>query len=91
MQKGANERKRAHPRRSCKRQKQSGLGTPNTANDYPRNLFFSDLIRRGVIYYAGNLLPLIIVLELIMRGNSVSHYVDRLFWGLNYSEKSSGN
>ena len=42
---------------------------------------FPELIRRGVIYYAGNFLPQIIFVELIMRGNSVSHYVDRLFWG----------
>ena len=47
----------------------------------PENLFFSKLIRRGVIYYAGNSLPQIIFAELIMRGSSVSHYVDRLFWG----------
>ena len=41
----------------------------------------SELIRRGVIYYAGNFLPQIIISELIMRGNSVSHYLDQLFWG----------
>ena len=38
-------------------------------------------LRRGVIFYAGNFLPQIIFVELIMRGNSISHYVDRLFWG----------
>ena len=38
-------------------------------------------IRRGVIYYAGNFLPQVIFVEFIMRGNSVSHYVDRLFRG----------
>ena len=42
--------------------------------------FFSELIRRGVIYCAGKILPQIILSELIMRGDSVSHYVDRLFW-----------
>ena len=49
-------------------------------NYYPRNFIFSELIRRGVIYYAGNFVPQIIFVELIMRGNSVSHYMDRLFW-----------
>ena len=43
--------------------------------------FFSELISRGVSHYAGNFLPQIISVELIMRGNSVSHYVERLFWG----------
>ena len=47
----------------------------------PRLIIFSKLIRRGVIYYAGNFVPQIMFVELIMRGNSVSHYVDRLFWG----------
>ena len=42
--------------------------------------FFSELIRRGVIEYGSKLLPQIIWFELIMRGNSVSRYVDRLFW-----------
>ena len=52
----------------------------------------SELIRLGVIYYAGNFLPPKIFVELIMRGNSVSHYVDRLFWGVkNHSKKSNGN
>ena len=51
-------------------------------NYYPRNYIFSELIGRGVIYYAGNFLPQFF-LELIMRGNSVSHYVDRpVFWGV---------
>ena len=58
-------------------------------------LYFSELIRRGVMHYAGNFLPQIIFVELIMRGNSVSHYVDRLFFwgggGFNYSKKSNGN
>ena len=45
--------------------------------------FFSELIRRGVIYYTGSFLPVIIFIEIIMRGNSVSHYVDRpVFWGV---------
>ena len=48
---------------------------------YPRKIIISELIRRGVIYYTGNFLPQIIFAEVIMRGNSVSHYVDRLFWG----------
>ena len=61
-------------------------------NYYPRKIIFSELIRRGVIYYAGNCLPQIIFVELIMRGNSVSHYVDRLFWGgKKYSKNSNGN
>ena len=47
----------------------------------PEKNDFSELIRRGVIYYAGNFLPQIIWLNEIMRGNSVSHYVDQLFWG----------
>ena len=50
-------------------------------NYYPRKIMFSELSRRGVIYYAGNFLPHIIFAELIMRGNSVSHYVNRLFLG----------
>ena len=49
--------------------------------NYPRKIIFPELIRRGVIYYAGNFLPQIIFAELIRRGNSVSHYVDGLFWG----------
>ena len=56
---------------------------PNTVASkiiIPEKLFFSELIRRGVIYYAGKFLPQIIFVELSMRGNSVSHYVDRLFW-----------
>ena len=43
--------------------------------------FFSKLISCGVIYYAGNVFTPKYCVELIMRGNSVSHYVDRLFWG----------
>ena len=50
-------------------------------NCYPRKIIFPELIRRGVIYYAGNFLPQIIFVELIMRGNSVALYVDPLFWG----------
>ena len=50
-------------------------------NYHPRKIMISELIRRGVIYHAGNFLPQIIFAELIMRGNSVSHDVDRLFWG----------
>ena len=48
----------------------------------PEILFFSDLIWRGVIYYARKFLPQIIFVQLIMRDNSVSHYVDQpVFWG----------
>ena len=61
-------------------------------NNYPRKIMISELIRRGVIFYAGNFLPQINFVELIMRGNSVSHHVDRLFWGVkNYSKESNGN
>ena len=61
-------------------------------NYYPRKIIFSKLIRRGVIYYAGNSLPQIIFAELPMRGSSVSHYVDRLFWGYKkLLKKSNGN
>ena len=56
-------------------------------NCYPRNFIFSELVRRGVIYYAGSFLPQIIFAELIMRGNSVSHYVGRLFWGQKLLQK----
>ena len=54
-------------------------GYRSIQNQYPR--IFPEFIRRGVIYYAGNFLPQTIYVELVMRGNSVSPYVDRLFWG----------
>ena len=45
-------------------------------------IYFSKLIRRGVVSYAGKFSPQMLFFELIMRGNSVSHYVDRpVFWG----------
>ena len=57
-------------------------------NYYPRIFIFSELIRRGVIYYAGSFLPQIIFVELIMWGNSVSHYVDwPVFWGVKITPK----
>ena len=62
------------------------LGTVVSKIITPEILFFSELIRRRVIYYAGSFLPQIIFSELIMRGNSVSHYVDRrVFWGVKFT------
>ena len=39
----------------------------------PEKNIFSELIRRGAIYYAGNFLPPLIFVELIMRSNSLYH------------------
>ena len=58
----------------------------------PEKLFVSELIRRGVICYAGSFLPQIIFVELIMQGNFVSRYVDRpVFGGKKLLQKSNGN
>ena len=66
----------------------SGFGTVVSKIIIPEILFFSELIRRGVIYHAGKCLPQIILIELIMWGNSVSHYVDQLFWGQKIIQKN---
>ena len=41
-----------------------------------------------VIYYAGEFLPQIIIFGFFVRGNSVSHYVDRLFLGYKITPKN---
>ena len=70
-----------HPRwaylrnRGC-RNPQANAWYRSIQNYYPRIIIFYELIRRGVIYYAGKFSPQIISFELIMRGNSASHYVD---------------
>ena len=50
--------------------------------------FCSELIRRGVLYYSGKILPQIIFIELILRGYSVSHYVVKIYsknlMGINF-------
>ena len=57
-------------------------------NYSPRKIMFSELISRWVIYYAGKFIPQIIFAELIMRGNAVLHYVDRLFFGGKITPKN---
>ena len=50
------------------------------------------IIRHGVIYYAGKFLPQMYSFGFIMRGNPVSHCVDRPVFGAKYYSKiSSGN
>ena len=63
-------------------------------NYYPRNFIFYELIRRGVIYYAGKFLPQIISFELIMRGNFILHHIMRIdqgFGGIKLLQKSKSN
>ena len=72
--------KRLHTQKQGK----EGQGTVVSKIVTPEFLFFSEFIRRGVIDYAGKFLPPIFFCSLIMRGDSVSHYMDRpVFWGKN--------